>query len=705
MANDPLPYRYRYGCVAMKQRAIEPTEQATRRHPARSTATLRAMARVVCPPSVEDPQLSAAIVAETQGLLAALAPESQTVLSLTLVALEFGSLWPAHGGRRLSRLGDDRARRYVATWRRSRRVLVRQAIDSICGLLLLAFYEQPTVKVQLGFQPDEWIRNQARRRLEVWGDDIKRHEEALLVRAPLVAAAAGQGSAPGKTAGSIHGRDDFAGGTLECDVAIVGSGAGGAVMAAELAEAGLSVVVLEEGSHHPTETFTTAVPTALRALYRDGGSSAALGAPSVRFSEGRCVGGSTVINGGMSWRTPERILERWASTDGIDGFDARGAERYFERVERFISARPQDPDSIGRDQEIFRAGAERLGWQSVPNIRAQVHCAGCNSCILGCPTGAKQSTLVSYLPRAIRFGADVYADCRVERVLFRERRAVGVRGHVLAEDGRRGPAFQVRARSVVVAGGAIQTPALMVRSGVRTPSGQLGRNLALHPTAAVCGIFDEPVDGWKGVHQAYQVRQFQDDGLVLVAVNLPPSLLAYSLRHMGPDVADVMSAYSRIVTAGVLVEDRTRGRVRVAAGGRPIVSYGLSDDDASRLVRGVALVAELLFAAGARRVITPFDDPKELRTADDLRMLANGRIDKRWMDVSTVHVMGTAAMGADPRRHVCDPDGRPYGWQGLRVADASLFPSPIGVNPMETIMALATRSAERILDSAPGLAG
>lgn len=482
---------------------------------------------------------------------------------------------------------------------------------------------------------------------------------------------------------------------LSCDVVIVGSGAGGGVMAAELAEAGLDVLVLEEGGHHRTAEFTPEAGAMVRKLYRDGGAQMALGTPPITFAEGRCVGGSTVVNGGMTWRTPEKILERWRREDQVETGDL---ERHFRRVERFVSAAHQDPWTVGRDNELLREGAEKKGWATIPNIRNQVHCAGTNNCAFGCPTGAKRSTLVTYVPRAVHFGARVLADCRVERVRLRGKRAVGVEGRVVLANGAPGAAFVVDARRVVVACGAVQTPALLLRSGVRTPSGRLGHDLTLHPNAKVAAIFDENVEGWKGVHQAYQVREFQDEGFLMAAVNIPPSMLAMTLPHTGEALAEVMAAYDRTVVGGILVEDTTAGRVRVVAG-QPVVTYQLSEFDAARIVRGTSLLCELLFAAGARRVILPFEGVPDLLGPQDVRRLFDRPIPLSAMEVVTVHIMGTARMGGDPTRHVTDDAGRVYDTEGLVVSDASLFPSPIGVNPMETIMTLATRNAERLLEA------
>ncbi|MSP16810.1 MAG: GMC family oxidoreductase [Myxococcales bacterium] len=498
----------------------------------------------------------------------------------------------------------------------------------------------------------------------------------------------------------IFGREDFAKDSAHaCDVLVIGSGAGGGVMAAELAEAGLDVIVLEEGGYHDTSEFTTDASAMIRKLYRDGGASMAMGDPPVIFSEGRTVGGSTVINGGMSWRTPEKILDRWRKEDGVEQISPADLEPHFARVERFISARGQDPESLGRDNELLREGAEAKGWKVVPNLRNQVHCAGTNNCAFGCPTAAKRSVLVTYVPRALAFGARVLSDVRVSRLTRRGKRITGAIGHVVRENGTRGAKVAVTARLTVVAAGAIQTPALLVSSGIRSPSGRIGQNLSLHPNVKLQAIFDENVEGWKGVHQAYQVREFQNEGLVFAAVNLPPSLLAMTAPAWGEDLARLMRDYHRIVNAGLLYEDTVTGRVRVAPGGRPFSFYQITDHDTEQLVRGMMLLAELLFAAGAKRIVSPFDGAPDLHSVDDARALAKQKVPRRALELFTVHMMGTCAMGNDPTRHVCDSFGKLHDADGLYVTDASLFPSPIGVNPMETIMALATRNAARILDS------
>lgn len=567
----------------------------------------------------------------------------------------------------------------IPEWAATRSPALRRLAALPRDLVAMAYFEQSAVRDALGYRPEVWVAAVRERRATEFGAAIRAHADLLAAPSPL------RDGIAARRGGAIRSGRELPT-DLEVDVVIVGSGAGGAVVAAELAEAGLSVAVLEEGGHHPTSSFTTQTLDMLRTLYRDSGATSTLGRAPIQFSEGRCVGGSTVVNGGMAFRAPERVLRRWTVDAGVADLDAE-----YARVERFLNVAPPDPASIGRDQALMKLGADRLGWRTVESLRAHVHCGGCNVCVWGCPTGAKQSTLVSYLPRAVAFGAEVWAGCRVDRVLMRGKRAVGVVARV------NGQPVTVRAHRVVLAAGAVQTPALLQRSRISAPGRMIGHNLTLHPGAAVVARFDEVVDGWTGAHQSYQVREFEDDGIILAAVNLPPALVSRMLRVDRAETGAAMADYPRMVTAGVLVEDTGRGRVR-AVGRDAVVTYPVTTQDAARVMTATTRLCEALFAAGAREIHLPVTGAPVARTLDDVRRVEAGAPSPDRLDLSTVHLMGTARIGRDPLTSVCDAGGRVRDTDRLFVADASLFPGPVGVNPQLTVMALATRVAGSIID-------
>ena len=648
-----------------------------------SRATYSALLRAsVLAPRLTD-ELVDATVEDVERLVAALPSAARPVLDVSLGVLEAGSMRPRFGSRRFARLDPVHASRYLGWWDAAPLAL-RRVVLLARDLVVIAYYEQPEVRRRVGYEPDPWIRAVSERRRDQWTQEIFDHERLLTTRSPLRASP--RSSRP---AGQIRPASELAAGA-EFDVVIIGSGAGGAVVAAELAEAGLAVAVLEEGEHHGTGEFTTRTLDMLRMLYRDGGAATTLGRAPIQFSEGRCVGGSTVVNGGMAFRASERVLERWASAAGLPRLDL---DHQYARVEQLLSVRPPDPDSIGRDQQLLKAGAERLGWRVIECRRAHLHCGGCNVCVWGCPTGAKQSALVSYLPRATSFGAIVWTGCRADRVLMHGKRAVGTCASVA------GHPVTVRARRVVLAAGAVQTPALLQRSRIAPPSHQVGRNLTLHPGAAVTAVFNETVNGWAGAHESYQVREFESEGIILAVVNLPPSLVTRTLHLQGSELDEAMAEYPRTVTAGVLVEDTGAGRVRALGRRGVAVSYPVSPRDSARVVRAVTLLGEALFAAGAQRLHLPIDGVPPVVAMDELRHLTDAPIAPGRLELSTVHLMGTARLGADPATSVCDPYGAVRDTEHLYVADASLFPGPVGVNPQLTVMALATRVAERIIDT------
>jgi choline dehydrogenase-like flavoprotein len=435
----------------------------------------------------------------------------------------------------------------------------------------------------------------------------------------------------------------------------------------------------------------------IQRLYRDAGTTMILGRPPILFAEGRCVGGSTVINGGMSWRTPARVLEHWQRGLGLDATGPREMERHFDEAERILHVEPNHEDTYGKNTHLFLKGASALGWPVARAPRNMRRCVGLNNCALGCPTGAKQGMHVTQVPRALRDGAALLTRARVSRVVWRGTQAVGVRGRFVDDRGRTTGRFTVRARLVVVAAGARHTPGILRRSRLRART--IGRGLHTHPNAKCVGVFAERIDPWIGTHQAFHVHHFLDEGILIGYAAVPPGLLAAAMPGLGPENAEKMALYNHMLTAATLVEDDTEGRIVMGPDREPYMVQTLGDADIERLHRGVSLTAELLFAAGARQVFTPFADLPILHGPGDLaRIVARPRV-RDTIELMTVHIMGTARMARDAAQGATDASGAVFGVRGLVVADASVLPSSIGVNPQETIVAMTLRNCERWLEA------
>ena len=486
----------------------------------------------------------------------------------------------------------------------------------------------------------------------------------------------------------------------EADVVIIGSGAGGGCSAAELAEGGLNVVVLEEGGYYTSEQFTQDPMSMTTRLYRDAGASVIMGNPSIIFSEGRCVGGSTVINGGMCWRTPEKVLKRWQWEFGLKDFTPEHMEPYFKKVEERIHVALQHPDTISYAETKFFDAARKLGYFVNPDRRNQKDCCGSNVCVFGCPDNRKQSTLISYIPRAVAAGARVYSDCHVTKILTKGDRAVGVKGKVLGrETFRKVASFEVKAKLVLLAAGALQTPTMLLRNRMANSSRQVGKNFLCHPNVKGIGIFDEPVYYWKGVHQGHQIHEFIDEGILVTLAGVHPALLAMGIPQYGEESLKLMEKFNYMAVGGVLVDDTTTGHVRPGPYGTTLMFYQVDAEEIRRLIRGITIFAEVMFTAGAHSVILPFRGLQELHSMDDIPKIYWSNIKPADIELLTVHAMGTTRMGADPKRFVVGPFGETYDVRNLFIADGGVIPTSLGVNPQETIMALATRTCAHILEN------
>jgi len=479
---------------------------------------------------------------------------------------------------------------------------------------------------------------------------------------------------------------------IHADVCVVGSGAGGAPAAALLAEAGRSVVVVEDGPSVPTSQLTGDLRAMMAGLYRDGGQTMSVGNTPIIIPVGRAVGGTTLVNSGTCLRTPDDVLAEWAGELGLDALGPGSLDDLYEDVERVISVGQVTPELAGANARRIESAANALGWSNEYLPRNASGCVGSGVCAFGCPTGAKQHTAITYMERAHAAGSVTYAATRADRVRVDKGR---VRGVVARTEG--GGKLEIRAPTVVVAAGTFHTPGLLAASGIRNE--WLGENLSIHPATGAWGVVADEVGMGHGVPQSLAIDEFAGDGLMLEGISGPPSYMALSVPYNGQRNRELMARYSNVVQFGLMVRDRSRGHVatgRLARrSGTPLIRYDISREDTQLVFTGIERLAELLFAAGAERVITPISGLPELRDGDLAPLRATTPHPAR-LKLMAFHPLGTARMAADPDHGVLDADGRVHGTDGLFVADGSAVPSSLGVNPQLTIMALATRLARHI---------
>ncbi len=489
---------------------------------------------------------------------------------------------------------------------------------------------------------------------------------------------------------------------LPCDVVIIGSGAGGGPVAATLAERGLAVAVVEEGRYAGRREFSGDIEQRMFSLWRDRGMNLALSNGVVSVPTGATVGGTTTINSGTCLSPPDSLLREWRAAGFPEDFEPDRFIRWLDRAADEIGVTDADPKWIGRIGEIVARGAEALRVEGHdvehgPLPRNAPDCDGQGTCQFGCPTDAKRSSNVSWIPRALRAGAHVFTGMRVRRILTRCGRAVGIEAH--GQDRYGAPRrLRLRSRAVVVAGGTLMSPLLLRDNGVRLP--RLGRGLSIHPAVGALAMFGEHLESpWKTIPQGYGIAGLVDERVRFEGSTSPPQWAAALLPQHGPELTRWMDAWNQVGHFGFMVRDRNVGSVVRGRGGHPLIRYRITPDVAALLQAGTATLAELLIRGGAEEVVCGVVGAPVLRSVDEARALTDRHIRIPQYRVIGFHPLGTCAMGADSDRGVVDFDHRVFGWRDLYVVDGSTVPTSLGVNPQLTIMAMALRAAEGIAEA------
>lgn len=467
---------------------------------------------------------------------------------------------------------------------------------------------------------------------------------------------------------------------LETDVLVIGSGAGGAMTAATLAEAGLSVIVAEEGDRVAQGEVSAFSLEQMERQYRNAGMTAALGHPPLAYAEGCCVGGGTEVNSGLFHTTPPNILDEWQRGWGIEELDAAILEPHFRSIERTMSV-SKLPWNPPRASSVLARGAAALdwSWQEVPR---------CYRYDLATQIACKQSMTETYLPRAERAGARVLSRCRVLRLS----RSPGTTTTAVCDfDGGR---ELIRARWTFVCGGAIGTAALLQRSGLRRG---VGATLKAHPTVKVAAEFDGPLDAAADV-PVHQVKEFGPD-LSFGGSASRPGYIALALAENWSRDGPRAERWGSFAVYYAAIRSVGRGRVVTIPGIRePVVTYRLTNRDIALLRSGMCRLTHMLLAAGAVAVYPSVRSAPTVRSKEDLLGVASA-LDRGSTSPMTVHLFSTVPLGEDHTRCPVDSWGRVRSWAGLHVNDGSLLPSAPGVNPQGTIMALASRNCTRFLET------
>ena len=495
------------------------------------------------------------------------------------------------------------------------------------------------------------------------------------------------------------------------DVCIIGSGCGGGASAKVLAEAGRKVIVLEEGGQYTSRDFDSTEQTAYQNLYQQRAGQATDDL-SVTVLQGRCVGGSSTVNWTTTLRTPDFVLEAWKRDHGVQGLSKEELAPYFERVERYLNVHEEADQNHNPNNRIILEGARKLGYRARAVGRNTKDCIKSGACGLGCPYDAKMSVDMTYVPDAIKAGATIFADSRADKIEVNGK-LKRVRGVVFdsATHATR-TEVAIEAPIVILSASAINSPVVLLKSELANSSGQVGKNLTFHLTSAVLGIYDRVIYGAGGIPQSAMCDEFLNKngdggGFWFEAVPIYPTLASLALPAFGGFHRQMMRNYPHIGASIVLVKEiDSSGQVTVNDQGRASISYSLRGRDLAYLKQGLAIAAQMHFAAGATRVMTLHATPTEFRSVPEIeKKLADSDWGTNEVALYSAHPLGTCRMGEDPARSVVDSHCQVHDLQGLFVIDGSVTPTSLGVNPQLTILAIAEKSAEWIRDNFTNVIG
>jgi choline dehydrogenase-like flavoprotein len=488
----------------------------------------------------------------------------------------------------------------------------------------------------------------------------------------------------------------------ETDVVVVGSGPSGSVVSYELARAGYRVVLLEEGPPFTPKDFRSDGNLSMARTMREAG----LRSPTGTFMpilQAICLGGGSLINSAMCVRPPPFVFDEWSTRFDLERTSRAELEPHFDAVAEFLGIAATPEPVQGERNLLFRRGCDELGIGSESVARNVRGCRGSGECLTGCRARAKQSMDISYIPEAMKLGARVLTSVQAQRIIGEGSRVRGVEGRVVEPfSGRPSHRFTVHARYVVLAAGCMGTPTLLQRSGdLANASGEVGRNLQFHPGAAVAGVFDHVIDPLFGGTQSYQSLDFLKEGFKLETMWSAPAALAVRTAGLGGELVQRFSELPRTaIWDAIASTHRSLGSVKARFRAmNPAIRWTLHPEDAKVMLRSVYVLSQIFFAAGAEKVMPGIHGlPDEFSSMREAEVLREHPIRPSDFVTASSHVFCTTRMHGDPARGVVDEFGRCHGYDNLFIADTGIFPRCTSVNPMFTVMALAHRQAQALID-------
>jgi choline dehydrogenase-like flavoprotein len=489
------------------------------------------------------------------------------------------------------------------------------------------------------------------------------------------------------------------------DVVVIGSGAGGAIMAYELAAAGKKVILLEAGPYVPSSEFNEVYADMFERLYVDAVAQANTDG-DITITQGSLLGGSTVVTACVCFRIPDWVLKHWKEDHGVEGMSPAELAPKCERVEKNLSIHVNEPQEINWNSQLLRKGCEALGWSSKPTPRNTQDCVLAGYCVAGCRYDRKKSTLVTYVPWAIEKGARAYVDTRVKEIRVSGGRATGVGAVIRDPKTKKEVArLDVESQVVVLAAGAVQSPLLLLDNQIANSSAQVGRNFACHPSLNVAALFDEEVNGWVGAVQGVYCDEFGSEekgGFILEGAAGNPYLCnGFMLPGIGAESAGLAKNVKHLSNTIILIHDQNVGRVHRQNGVKKI-EYRVAESDKVRMRAAIKAAARIWFAAGARKVILPTIVPHFLESENDLGVIDTMPMGPGDLIMVSYHPQGTCRMGGDPARSVVNSHGQCHDIPNLVIADASVFPTSVMVNTQMPVYTVATHFAD-LMNAEPEL--